>query len=278
MKKFSCWCRGIAVIAIAVMAIDTVAAQPWGGWGRRSERVQIPERDIFPRECFTFCRVLYQSHGGRRRGGSCWTDYPDSDMNFSQRLGELTHIRINRHENGEVKHAVVDLLDEDLYNYPFIYMIEVGSLYFSPEEAEALRDYLLRGGFLMVDDFWGEDEWRNFEFEFSKVFPPEEFPIVDIPLEHEIFHIVFELDEYPQIPGLGMWERSGQTFERWDAQEPHYRGVFDPNGRLMCVIAHNTDLGDGWEEEAKNPVYFDQFSKRKAYPLGINIVVYAMTH
>jgi len=248
---------------------------------RRYREIEEPVRDIFPGNGFTFCRVRYHSNReGRWRGNGDWrTDYPDSDLNFPQRLSELTSIQVDRDENGEVKHAIVGLTEDDLFNYPFIYMLEVGDLFFLDDEAAVLRTYLLRGGFLMVDDFWGTDSWENFAMEMSKVFSPEEYPIVDIPLDHEIFHIVFPLKEVPQIPGIMAWFQTGSTSERGeDSRDPHCRGIFDKKGRLMVVILHNTDLGDGWEEEAQNPVYFREFSAKKAYPLGINIVVYAMTH
>jgi len=237
----------------------------------------IPRRDIFPGNVFTFCRVRYDS-SGYRRGGGWQTDYDASDINFSTRLGELTTIRVNRDKQGRVKHAVIRLTDDDLFHYPFIYIVEPGALEFSDKEVERLRSYLLRGGFLMVDDFWGEAEWKNFEYEFSRVLPPQEYPMVQLPLSHEIFHCVFEIKEYPQIPSVHAWLGTGLTYERYDATVPHYRGVWDKKGRLMVVVCHNTDLGDGWERENWDETYFREFSAKKAYPLGINIVVYAMTH
>jgi hypothetical protein len=251
--------------------------------------MEIPERDIFPSDCFTFCRVEYSSGGGwdgwggRGRGGNWRTDYPDSDINFSIRLAELTTINVNRNERGDVKFAVVTLTDEDLFNYPFIYMLEVGDLMFSDEETERLRSYLLRGGFLLVDDFWGDYAWANWEYEISRVFPPDEYPIVDIPLDHPIFHCVFEIKEVPQVPAINQfwnWRMTGNTYEGQPTIDPrpHCRGIFDKNGRLMVVMMHNTDLGDGWEREGENIGYFEEFSVKRAYPMGINIVVYAMTH
>lgn len=277
------WLIGL-VLAGAALALITLPEAFAQYWGRRPyfDYTQ-PERDIFPGDTLTFCRLRYNSHrgGGRRGWGGSWrTDYPESDLNFSQRLSELTTIRVNRDAEGNIRHAIVDLMEDELFNYPFLYMLEVGSLYFRDEEAERLRSYLLRGGFLMVDDFWGSAEWINWEMEFSKVFPPGEYPMVDVPLGHEIFHIVFEIGEVPQIPSIGFWASTGgETSERFeDSRVPECKGVFDKNGRLMAVILHNTDLGDGWEEEAVNPQYFEEFSAQKAYPLGINIVVYAMTH
>jgi len=244
--------------------------------GRRSEREFPTVREVFPGNKFIFARVRYASWGGY------WgwaTDYPDSDLNFPIRLKELTTIDIEVDESGEPAHVVVDLTNRrEMFKYPWLYLIEPGRLIFSEEEARNLREYLLKGGFLHVDDFWGEAEWANFQREFEKVFSPEDYPIRPIPLEHELFHIVFELTEIPQVPSIHHWMSTGLTYERWDAQEPRCLGVSDPNGRLMTVITHNTDLGDGWEREGENQEYFREFSAKKAYPLGINIVVYAMTH
>jgi hypothetical protein len=225
---------------------------------------------------FVFCRVRYRT----LRGYSTWdVDWPDSDRNFSERLSELTTLTVPRDEEGRVIHVVADLSDrEALFRYPMLYMLEVGYLSMNPQEAANLREYLLRGGFLLVDDFWGEAEWRNWAREIAKALPPETYPIVDLPITHEIFNIVFKLDEIPQVPSLNTWASTGQTYERWDAREPHCRGIFDGDGRLMVVILHNSDIGDGWEREGEDEGYFREFSARKAYPLGINIVVYAMTH
>jgi hypothetical protein len=246
-------------------------------------------RDIFPTGAFTFCRVKYTSARGsgygRWRGGGRWqTDYPASDTNFSLRLSELTTIDVNRDENGKPEHAIVELTSDELFNYPFIYMLEVANLSFSSEEQERLRSYLLRGGFLMLDDFWGDYAWENWVYEISQVLPESEYPIVDIPLSHPIFHIVFDISEIPQVPAVNQyeyWQQTGISYEERYATtdpRPHCRGIFDKKGRLMVVMMHNTDLGDGWEREGENEGYFRDFSVKRAYPMGINIVVYAMTH
>ncbi len=231
--------------------------------------------DAVKGEAFTFCRVRYFS----QKRGNWAVDYPQSDLNFSQRLAELTTIKVNNNPDGTIRHDVVKLTDKGLDDYPYVYLVEPGYLTLLEGEAEALRDYLERGGFLHVDDFWGEQEWENWVFEVRKVFPDEEvYPIVDIPLEHPLFNCVFRITEVPQVPALGIWARTGVTYERYDAQEAHVRGIFDAEGRLMVVMTHNTDLGDGWEREGENAEYFREFSAKKAYPMGINIVVYAMTH
>ena len=252
----------------------------------RDDRAGVPNWEPdkgFSKDVFTFVRIRYSSgYGGRGysrgygryRGGGRWaTDFPDSDLNFSYRLQQLTSMEVD--PNG----LVLELTDERLFDYPFIYIIEPGRLVFSEEEVKALRRYLLNGGFLMVDDFWGEDEWLNFYYEIKRVFPDRE-PI-ELDYEHEIFHCVFELKEKPQIPHIGqaLGGRSrGITWERHDAREVHYKALYDDRGRIMAIICHNTDLGDGWEREGENEWYFHEFSEKKAYPLGINIVVYAMTH
>ena len=149
----------------------------------------------------------------------------------------------------------------------------------SEGEVVALRRYLLNGGFLMVDDFWGDYEWENFYTQMKRVFPDRE--PVELPLDHEIFHCVYRLKEKPQVPSIHSWQRGGVDWEYGhggDTREVHYKALFDDEGRMMAIICHNTDLGDGWEREGENEDYFHQFSEKWAYPMGINIVFYAMTH
>jgi hypothetical protein len=238
-------------------------------------------------DVFTFVRIRYSSgyggrgaggrfgRGGRRgfSGGGWATDYPDSDLNFSYRLHQLTSMEVNPDP------VVLELTNPRLVNYPFIYIVEPGRLVFSEEEVKALRRYLLNGGFLMVDDFWGEAEWENFSYEIKRVFPNRE--PVELDLSHPIFHAVFDLKKKPQIPSINValsGKAYGITWEREDARVPHYKAIYDDKGRMMAVICHNTDLGDGWEREGENEWYFHEFSEKSAYPLGINIAFYAMTH
>jgi len=226
----------------------------------------------FSRDVFTFVRIRYNSYSGFRQK---WrTDYPDSDLNFSYRLQQLTSMQV--HPEGKV----MELTDKALKNYPFIYMIEPGDLWFSEEEVIALRKYLLNGGFLMVDDFWGDFEWENFEAQIKRVFPHRD--IVDLDVSHPIFRCVFNLKEKPQVPAIQQalnGRFSGVTWERGeDTREPHYRAIFDDKGRMMSIICHNTDLGDGWEREGENHWYFKNFSEKLAFPMGINIVFWALTH
>ncbi len=271
----------ILFAAFAVAATGTMAQR----YLDRFDRGDVPNWELdkeFSKDAFTFVRIRYSSGYGRRgsdrgfygRGGGGWaTDYPDSDLNFSWRLHQLTSLRVNPEP------MVLELTDPELVNYPFIYLLEPGRLVFEEAEVEALRGYLLNGGFLMVDDFWGEDEWYNFYREIKRVFPDRE--PVELPLSHPIFHAVFDLKEKPQVPSINValaGRSQGITWERPDAREPHYKGIYDDKGRMMVIICHNTDLGDGWEREGENEWYFHEFSEKKAYPMGINIVSYAMTH
>ena len=213
----------------------------------RVDRRDVPNWELepeFAQDAFTFVRIRYSSgyggRGGRRGfrgdfyggGGGSWaTDYPDSDLNFSWRLHQLTSMQVNPEP------LVLDLTDPRLVDYPFIYIVEPGRLVFEEAEVEALRQYLLNGGFLMVDDFWGEDEWYNFYREIKRVFPDRE--PVELPLSHPIFNAVFNLKEKPQIPSINAalaGRSQGITWERPDAREPHYKALYDDKGRMMAII------------------------------------------
>jgi hypothetical protein len=196
------------------------------------------------------------------------------------RLSELTNAPISRDGDGSPKHVVVTLTDDALFSYPFIFMSDVGTAGFTEPEAERLRDYLLRGGILYVDDFWGEEAWDHWSTEMARVLPPDHYPIVDIPSDHPIFQTFFTVREVPQVPSIQFWRRSGKmgTSERGsESAEVHFRGIFDERGRLMVIMSHNTDIADGWEREGEDEEFFYRFSIR-SYPLGVNIAIYAMTH
>jgi hypothetical protein len=290
-----------AVACVLAVAAGVVFAQRGGRNRGRNDSYDDDRRGIpdwknepaFEKDVFTFVRVMYGTGGGydrgggydffgggRRRGRRGWgggwaTDFPDSDLNFSFRLQQLTSLKVNPQP------IYMPLTDPQLFDYPFIYMIEPGNLYFTDEEVAALRKYLLNGGFMMVDDFWGDYQYQNFYEQIKRVFPEKEPQ--ELPIDHEIFNIVYRLKEKPQTPNIGAaiegrpwgitWEEHGG-----DSRTVHYQGIFDDKGRMMVIICHNTDLGDGWEREGEDPWYFTEFAEKKAYPMGINIVVYAMTH
>jgi hypothetical protein len=237
------------------------------------DRNGVPTWEVdpeMPDELFTFVRLRYNSF---YRGAAWATDFPDAELNLSYRLQQLTSMRA--HPEGKI----IDIDDPALFDHPFIYCIEPGDMALSPTEAATLRRYLLSGGFMMVDDFWGEDEWANFHNAFKEIFPDRE--LQELPLEHPIFHCVYDLTEKPQVPSINnamAGRSSGITYERSDAREPHYKACFDDKGRIMMIVCHNTDLGDGWEREGEDPWYFREFSEKKSYPLGINILFYQFTH
>jgi hypothetical protein len=229
--------------------------------------IKQPGQLKFKHKSFTLVRVQY-SGSATRRNSSWATDYPDSDAKISARFAKMTGLETSPAPK------VMKLTDPKLQEFPFLYLVEAGELSLSDAEARGLRQYLLGGGFLMVDDFWGKAEWDSFVGEFKKVFPDRE--LRELPIEHPIFHCFYDLNEKPQVPSIHA-ALSGRTTERLDALEAHYQGVFDDQGRLMAVICHNTDLGDGWERGDEDANYFREYSQKKAYPMGINILVYALT-
>jgi hypothetical protein len=270
--------RGLRIAAVAVVAAlsltaVTEAQRRGRGWG-------APIRTATPESFdgnFNFCRVATSS--SRMGDGGGWSvDYPRADINLSIRLSELTKTRVSLDPAGEPNHLVVRLTDPELFQCPFIMMTEVGSVYFSPEDAAALQKYLLKGGFLWADDFWGSYAWDHWASELSKVLPPAEYPIRDLPMDHSLFRAQFNVSRVPQIPSIGHWMSTGGTSERGaDSAVATARGISDPRGRLMVFITHNTDLGDSWEREGDDPNYFYTFSV-EGYALGINVLLHAMSH
>jgi hypothetical protein len=292
------WFILLMIAAVFLGAGAVLAQRGFGGRGGRGSRQRYPDQRFdnrqpafepeweidkeFSHDVFTFVRIVYGGgrgggRYGRGMGGSRWaTDWPDSDLNFSFRLHQLTSMEVNPIP------IYIELTNPELFNYPFIYIVEPGSLVFTEEEIKILRRYLLNGGFLMLDDFWGRAEWYNIYSQMKLVFPERE--PVELTLDHPIFHCVFDLKEKPQIPAINVAvdlrtdTLTGYTTERQDAPVPHYYGIYDDKGRMMVIICRDTDLGDGWEREGESVTYFREFSEKKAYPLGINIVFYAMTH
>jgi hypothetical protein len=234
---------------------------------------------------FVFARIHYDSVGGWGEAyynydGRTWqrweTDYPVGDQNFAHRLSELTAVVPDLH--GVARR----ITDPDVFTFPFLYMCDPGYMQMTDDEKRSLREYLLNGGFLWVDDFWGEGEWWNFEAVMADVLPETGWR--DIPNDHPILHAVFDLPAAPQIPAVDFAMRGWKTDPGWVHRQPantvdpvHLRGYFDKDGRLMAVATHNTDIGDGFEREAYGQWYFENYSTQ-AYMMGVNIVVYAMTH
>lgn len=215
---------------------------------------------------FQFVRLIYSSgmyFGGRQR----WlTDWPEAEEHLIGGIRRLTRVNVG------IAGERIAIMDDALFDHPWIYAVEVGSWLLDDAEASRLRDYLLRGGFLMVDDFHGSREWEGFTASLRRIFPDR--PILDIPQTDPVFHAVYDIDDRVQIPGI-ISLYSGETYER-DGYTPHWRGIYDDHGRLMVVINFNMDLGDAWEH-ADTPEYSLKYTTR-AYQYAINYIVYSMTH
>jgi hypothetical protein len=269
------------VLAIVGAGVTAVQAQRiWGGfYGRTPPKFATPTTF---EGSFHFCRVMFASDHREKSGWS--TDYPGADLNFSTRLAELTKVRVKMTNDGEetVPDAVVVPLNDDaLFQCPFALMEDAGTVRFTDEEVVRLRQYLLKGGFLLASDYHGTWAQEQFDEEIGRVLPPNEFPIVTLtpPFDHPLWNMMFPISKLPQMASISTWRRTGGTLERWNEEgaPPDARGIADARGRLMVLMIHNTDLPDPWEREAENPDYFFRFSP-DAYAVGINILLYALTH
>lgn len=218
---------------------------------------------------FHFARLVYQNAIGSRRamrGGRAWsTDYADAEHHLMQGINRLTRVDGRLVDYNGQGGRLITLQDDRIFDYPWLYAVEVGQWYLSDQEARLLREYLDRGGFLLVDDFWGEDEWSVFVDSMHRVFPDR--PIQKLPEQHEILHIHFDLDQRTQIPG-----RNGQR----PGTKPHWRAIFDDQGRVVVAINFNMDMGDAWEH-ADDPWYPLPMTAL-AYRFAMNYVIYSMTH
>ena len=271
------------VAAIAVIAvIGIVMAVGVGAVTQRWGRYRMPPRypDGAPDRKFTFARVMYRSVTREPRGQGWYTDYPAADINFMTRLSDLTTTPVSFDRHGEPEHVVITLTHDELFDYPFIFMSDVGTVGFTQPEVEQLRSYLLKGGFLWADDFWGPQAWDRWSSEIGRVLPPSQYPIFDIPLDHPIFLGLYVVERIPQIPSIQFWRMmgGGTTSERgMMSDKAHFRGINDERGRLIVVMSYNTDIADGWEREGEDYAYFYRFSVT-AYSFGINVALHAMTH
>ena len=275
--------RAVASLAIGLLATTAIASaaltqRPDGWYGRSRYPPRLRPTDHRD-EGFSFCRLMYASEYTGRGRGRWSTDYPFADINFMIRLSELTSTHVNFDDASEPIHWVVPIMDDGLFSCPFVLASAVGTMSLAPGDIAQLRDYLLKGGFLWVDDFWGTYEWERWASEIGKVLPPSQYPIVDLPLEHELFRTMFNVWEIPQISNIGFWRRSGGlTSERGaDSAVPHFRAIFDADGRIMVAMTHNTDIQDAWEREGEDIGFFARFSP-DGYALGINVLLHAMTH
>jgi hypothetical protein len=230
---------------------------------------------------WVFARLMYPQHPFARfarwrsrgpsdwtEGGTSWTqDYPRADRHFSAALRRLTRVHVRSVEQP------VNLDDgDDVYNWPWLNAGEMGDWKLTEAQAKALREYLLRGGFLMLDDFWGTEEFSRFEESMKLVFPDR--PIVEIENRDAIFHTVYDLDDRYQVPG--QWALRRGTTYRNDGAVAHWLGIFDDHERVMVAMSFNSDIGDSWEW-ADDPQYPEKYSAL-GIRIGVNYVVYSMTH
>jgi len=296
--------RALKIMLLVLVATAGVTmAQRWGGrrsWGGgegwrpeydtcKTAR-EIPSHSTgtptwtnepgFEQDVFSFARIRRDnSRRGSWRAGEWWTDFPDSDLNLSFRLQQVTSMRVD--PDGRV----LRITDPDLFNYPWIYMVEPGSLQLREEEVPILRDYLKNGGVLMADDFWGRVQWEVFQREIQRVLPEGEF--VQLDMTNQLFHCVFDLKgpmnrlQTPNVRQGMQSQYDGITWEEHDGEEcieMSVNAIYDDKGRIMVLAVHNCDNGDGWEREGEFDYFFHQFSEKRAYPLGVNILFYLMTH
>lgn len=225
---------------------------------------------------YQFCRLVFRQGNG---DGAGWNvDWPRADINLSIRLAELSRVSVSMEGPDMPRTVLVRLNSAEIFHCPFVMMTEPGAAYFDEEEARRLREYLLKGGFLWADDFWGDYAWEYWESMLRRALPSAEFPIVELDRDHTIFQQMLNARDVPQIPGIGYWDGANRTSERGpETVTPHYRAILDSRGRVMVLMTFNTDFGDSYEREAANPLYFQRFSV-PGYAFGINAIIYAMTH
>ncbi len=269
---------GLAALTIMLAALTVPADASAQIWSSQEGRYNSPYRDGLPETSggFMFCRLWYNASRSMRSGLGWSTDYPAADSNFMTRLEELTPTYIQHWDDGDQGIVAVRATDPNLYKCPFLFMTDPGSVTFSQSEIESLRDYLDKGGFLWADDLWGNRAWNYFETEMRRIFPDR--PIEEMTPEHPLFSALYEVNEVPQIPSYQSWSRNGSTSEFGaETATPHIRGIFDDDGRPLVIVSFNTDIADGWEREGDVPYFFYTFSPG-AYGLGINIIIWAMSH
>lgn len=278
--------RSTPTLCLTALLVLASASLAWAQFGRRGGggggfggfgfgNIRMAPAD-FPDRDFTLCRVMYQSVRQEADGAGWRTDYPVGDRNLLTRFGELTRTRVSQDREG-INHWVVRLTDDSIFKCGYSVASDVGTMGLSDVEMRTLRTYLLKGGFLWVDDFWGEAAWRQWSSVMAKVLPG--VTIEDIPLSDPIFTSQFEVKTIIQVPRYPFWVASGgQTSERGaETRVPHFRGMRDDHGRIMVVMTHNTDIADSWEREGEQPEYFIKFSV-DGYALGVNVLLYAQSH
>jgi hypothetical protein len=270
-------------LAAAAILLCVTAAAGAFAQGFRFREGSLPPRyapSQMPDASLVICRLSYRSVRSEAMGIGWLTDYPYAEMNLMTRLSELTRTRISRDGEHRPNTYVVRATDPTLFNCPLLVASDVGTIGFEEQDLAPLRAYFLKGGFLWVDDFWGTAAWRQWSAQISRVLPPSEYPIADIPLDDPVLRTMFVVKEVPQITNIQFWRGVGgsTTSERGpDSAQVDFRAIRDKQGRIMVLMTHNTDVADSWEREGEDPGFFYQFSPN-GYALGIDVLLYALTH
>ena len=275
MRRAACL---FAVFAVILAAAGGAFAQRGGYFREGSLPARFAPRAM-PDSNFVICRLAYTRVRSEESGIGWQTDYPYAEINLTTRMSELTKLRVSRDAEGTPNHYVVRTTDDQLFNCPMIVASDAGTIGLHGEEVERLRAYLMKGGFLWVDDFWGEAAWEPWVSQIEQVLPRPDFLIEDVALTDPMLHAVYSVEKIPQITNILFWRRNDGliTSERYDSEEPHLRVIRDASGRVMVVMTHNTDVADSWEREGEDPGFFEQFSPQ-GYALGIDVVMHLMTH
>jgi hypothetical protein len=266
-----------AACAAILMAAGAVEAQRYfreGTFAPRWAPLEMPDG------AFVVCRLAYRSVRSEPSGIGWQTDYPYAEINLTTRLAELTKTHVSRDDSQRPNFYTVRPGDPALFNCPMVVASDAGTIGLGDGEAGNLRTYLLKGGFLWVDDFWGSAAWEHWASQIGRVLPPAEYRIEDVPLDDPLLRSLFEVKDIPQITNIQFWRRSGglETSERGrDSEEVHLRAIRDGHGRIMVLMSHNTDVADSWEREGEDPAFFYRFSPA-GYALGIDVLIHAMTH
>jgi len=253
-------------VVILVFCSLVYAYQRTADWGYQPEQSNDKAEFAWSRLSYTSSMSGYGGYGGWGHGGSWSRDYPKADRQFLIALKRLTRVQ------GRATEQVVNLDSDDIFNYPWVYAVQVQTWSFTDQQAKRMREYLLKGGFLMVDDFHGSADWENFMNGMRMVFPDRQ--VEDLTNKDEIFHVLYDLDDRFQVPGE-QYIRTGRTYEK-DGFVPKWRGIRDDKGRIMVGICFNMHLGDAWEW-ADRPQYPEKYASQ-AYRIGVNYLVYSMTH
>ena len=267
----------LAAGTMLILSTGAVDAQRFfreGGFAARYAPAHMPD------SAFVICRLAYTRVRSEPSGIGWETDYPYAEINLTTRLSELTKTRVSRDRNGDPNYYVVRLSDEQLFNCPIIVASDAGTVGFTEVQATRLREYLLKGGFLWADDFWGSDAWDHWADQIARALPPSEFPIEDVSLDDPMLRSLFEVHEIPQITNIQFWRRYNGTYtsERFeDSEQVHLRAIRDSHRRIIVLMSHNTDIADSFEREGEDPGFFAQFSP-KGYALGIDVLLHVMTH